>query len=102
MPLRSENAAAQDLHSKAWFWDAQQFQYIANDTVGGYYPYSDRITYVDFIHRRTDYVRLQTSFNRKIIHWDIYSFDELFLLGEMLPARASEIKTLENLPIINC
>ncbi len=93
------NHIAREFTTTNWVWyhDHMSYLKVAHD----YYHYKDIHLHIDFIDARSNFVLCKASQERKLKHWDIYAFDELFLLGEVLPPNAATIKTFEDQAVIN-
>lgn len=95
--LRDANTVAGTLHGRFWHWNAETFQYeISNDYCA---RHIHTVFNVEFVVPKKYYVKLTATVNKKITHWDLYSFDELFLLG--LSLKAPQIRVLEEQAIVH-
>lgn len=95
--LYTKNSQANELNYKILRWNASTFSHeLAESNVG--HPDVDIV--IEFV-AATRIVRIRSTSRNNLLNWDLYDFNHLFLLGELLGLSATEVKALENQAVIN-
>jgi len=94
------NELAAKLHYKYWVWNPRTFSYELQSAAPSFAAITLHTAFVPGENRLIKLTAISQT-TKKITHWDLCAFDEVFFLGEPQPLKASHIRILEEQAVIS-